>query len=336
MRDEHKNFPGIESLRGICSILVFLAHCGVFIPSFGLWGGAAVSAFFVVSGFLSGYHYKKKNVTVLRESWETVLNKLKRFYPLYIIMFLCAVVLNRGGLKDGILNIFLIQSWFGCTSAQSFNSVGWFLSSIMFSYLIAPAINRGIRLIKGKLPVIYSMIGALAIIEFLLAIACRECALPGQAGYWLLYFCPLTRAIDFTMGTLMGHAYREQSSDTDIHTSTILEAVVCLTYLFLLTIGSAVPFYIKASALWCLPSCALVKVFADSKGKITAFCNGNSLIRYMGKNSFYFFIIHFEILTFFHKFAPQPLAIVPAYIATILLTEGYVNLSAKRTLEKRA
>lgn len=255
---------------------------------------------------------------------------------MYIIMFLCAVVLNPGGIKDGILNIFLIQSWFGCASAQSFNSVGWFLSSIMFSYLIAPAINRAICLIKGKRTVIYSMVGALAIIEFLLAIACRECDEPGQAGYWLLYFCPLTRAIDFTMGILMGHTYREPSSDTDIHTSTIREVFVCLTILFLLTIGSKVPFYIKASALWCLPSCALVKVFADSKGTVTAFCNGNALIRYMGKNSFFFFIIHFEVLTFFHRFTPQPLTVVPAYIATILLTEGYVNLSVKKNLRKES
>lgn len=52
MRDEKRNFPGIESLRGICSILVFLAHCGGFIPSFGLWGGGSSLNVFCSIGFL--------------------------------------------------------------------------------------------------------------------------------------------------------------------------------------------------------------------------------------------------------------------------------------------
>lgn len=138
-------FEGLQVLKAILFIMIFLGHSGKFIATYGLLGGAAVAPFFVISGFLSGHGYDESND---KEIWaiacfKSLWKKLIKFYPLYFITLLFALYLKDGLLEGFLRHVFLIQSYFGDAEAtMAFNSVGWFLSSIMLSYLLAPLINR--------------------------------------------------------------------------------------------------------------------------------------------------------------------------------------------------
>lgn len=51
-------FNGLQSLRAMLFFVVYLSHSIGFHTQYVIYGGAAVSTFFVLSGFLSGYFYK--------------------------------------------------------------------------------------------------------------------------------------------------------------------------------------------------------------------------------------------------------------------------------------
>lgn len=91
---------GIQALRGCYFLLIFISHSGAFafLDSNSVWGAFGVSGFFVVSGFLSGYKYIKRE-TLVRESAESLTRPLKKFYPVYFLSMIVAVFVRGGGVE---------------------------------------------------------------------------------------------------------------------------------------------------------------------------------------------------------------------------------------------
>lgn len=82
-----KTIPELESIRGLLSIWVVFSH--LMIPfTFKLNGGAAVSVFMILSGFVIS-----SLITNLRESYGLyILRRFLRLFPLFIVTFLLSVV----------------------------------------------------------------------------------------------------------------------------------------------------------------------------------------------------------------------------------------------------
>lgn len=92
---------GIQLLRAVCALMVFLSHytMGLNQPNiisfretpfaFLVDGGIAVSVFFVLSGF---FYFKTKELTV-EGYFKSVLHKVLHIFPAHIVVLLCGIVL---------------------------------------------------------------------------------------------------------------------------------------------------------------------------------------------------------------------------------------------------
>lgn len=140
--------PRISALSGLKVLAVFLViacHLGV-APRLDLCA-RMVEVLFVVSGFCMAYnHYGDE-----QEESGTALafRKYKRFLPLHLLTFFLQLFFVETWLHKpieyilsvGALNLTLMHAWFSHT-AFSFNNVSWFLSALVFCYLITPELKR--------------------------------------------------------------------------------------------------------------------------------------------------------------------------------------------------
>lgn len=87
-----KNYIGsLQVLRALGFLAIFSAHAGI--TRLGAFG---VSLFFVLSGFVLAYSYNnEKKVTGTRNVIVYVLNKIKRLYPLHVLMLILAIPIAK-------------------------------------------------------------------------------------------------------------------------------------------------------------------------------------------------------------------------------------------------
>lgn len=140
-----ENLPAYSLLKLTAVIGILCCHAGL-IPG---WDACArmVEILFLSSGFLMAYNHfsEKQNQT----SWQILQPKLIRFYPIHIFTFLLqALFVTTWAAKPlsfllsvGILNLSLQQAWFVDTKF-SYNGVSWFLSALIFCYLMTPTIKK--------------------------------------------------------------------------------------------------------------------------------------------------------------------------------------------------
>ena len=151
MKGATKKLKSIQILRGIGCLIVFYSHTSFFLPKFFGLGHAAVSIFIILSGFLIGF-----NGNMPPNGIEYAYNKMKKLWPLHCIMLIVsipllfletALIVNLKTIvklfAKGVINLCLLQSWIGKSSIYfSYNGVAWFLSTMMFLYLVAPYLYR--------------------------------------------------------------------------------------------------------------------------------------------------------------------------------------------------
>lgn len=166
----------IQGLRFLGYLIVFLNHAGWLISDtkYFDFGARGVEIFFILSGYMVAYNYSDRIMPAnWKYSFQYMISKAKKFYFLHFITLMLMVaylgrnfILHReypGGLgqfgTDLILNVTLLKSWYW-PSAFSFNGVTWFLSSILFAYLLIPKLVNLSRqkLKKGGVGLLFTVI----------------------------------------------------------------------------------------------------------------------------------------------------------------------------------
>lgn len=161
----------LQGLRVIGMIFIFLSHCGVLINTryekifytFFYEGYCAVTFFFILSGFMTYKSLSRKEINIkLKNSIKFTINKIKKFYPLHIIILLFILVINfkyGNNIKRIILsipNILLLQSFIPIESIYfGFNAVTWYLSSLMFCYLLSNIYAYFIKNLIKNISILY-------------------------------------------------------------------------------------------------------------------------------------------------------------------------------------
>lgn len=152
-------YPTLDSLRGICAILVALFHlrANSHIDLLPLVrnGWLFVDFFFVLSGFVIAENYWKRLSTGQVGFGQFIWMRLARLYPLHLFMLLLFIVteyglsvLNEytggagrepftGSRSLGLLpeNFFLLQS-LGFSGEQSWNGPSWSISAEFWTYCL--------------------------------------------------------------------------------------------------------------------------------------------------------------------------------------------------------
>lgn len=196
----------LQVLRGVFAIFIFLCHYSIGLSDIMPCGGDCGVAFFMMlSGFVlsAGYEAKLRDRRISYRDF--ISRRVSKIYPLHILCFIYAILLFRYAFTPksaaiAALNVSMLQSWIPLPEFYfSFNAVSWFLSDIMFFYLLFPLLV-GKRLIYNN----RFLVGfALYIILYLGVITHISDELLNSIAYIL----PLSRLIDFIFGMLLWRLY---------------------------------------------------------------------------------------------------------------------------------
>ena len=145
---------GLDIFRIVAAFVVFLFHSemhigcwyGVF-NDFVSMGAIFMTAFFMLSGFVLFFTYRKKSLTHIAEIKNFYIKKLVSILPLYYVTALLYIILlGSETLKQNLLlapiEILGIQSVFTSVFSYSHNGGTWFVSCLILCYLLYPYMQQ--------------------------------------------------------------------------------------------------------------------------------------------------------------------------------------------------
>lgn len=304
----------LQSWRAIMIIMIFILH--VCPDKFKLLAGGneTISFFIILSGFLISINNYSKNIECsFRNIVNLVYRKIKKFYPLHLLMLLgciflslISIVISRNYneiftlIVKCVLNIFLIQSFIPSAEYYfSLNGVSWYLSATLFFYVISlPMLKKIKQIDKTKLGGILLL---LLISHTLIIFILQD---NSNFSYWT-YICPLFRSLEFLSGMLLGVYYLNSREKIDKYITykkaTLLEftiIVIFLTqrYLCVYTNIYDMPYNYKSLIAFII-SLAIIAIFSIEKGTISRLLSNRVLI-YIGNISFEIYIMHTVIMNY--------------------------------------
>ena len=218
---------------------IFLCHSSDFLPErigyyAGTLTGYALQLFFMISGFccvLSALN--KKPQKTLQYFWQRV----KRIYPMHFIAFLAMLFLILCGyyqltsqqiVLQSFLTLSFLQAWVPNEDlVYSINGVAWFLSALMFCYLLTPCL---VRFLKKHSSLALWGVFALPMLQLAYAVVLFE--------YWGLphEFCfanvaPPYRFLEYATGGCIAVAYVQWQKKNPLPRSSFIQITALLAYL---------------------------------------------------------------------------------------------------------
>lgn len=120
--------------------IVFIHYGGEFFLNY-ISGGPLVTFFYILSGygmFLGNQKYDRIN---LRQYFTKRATRILPFYYVALFMMvLFLIISSRFSFTGLFLSLFCIQSWFP-NYQHTMNPPAWFISNLLFFYLVFPAIH---------------------------------------------------------------------------------------------------------------------------------------------------------------------------------------------------
>lgn len=293
----------LQSLRGIFSIFIFMNH----IAGFDAGGDVGVAFFLILSGFVLCNGYESKICARQITLRDFLVRRVAKIYPLHILCFLVAVVLQFRligfqQLPAWVLNLLLLQSWIPNPDIYfSANAVAWFLSDILFCYAVFPFIVPYVR--SRTLPRLFVPLAILLAVYFSIVLV-----LPERYSNPIIYINPLSRIVDFTLGIVLwqiwqyGHGtsvYGKFESLPYISKSAIeLAAVALLAGAFIVYPHAYAN--VATASLWWIPAIVLISVFTvfDAGGGIVTTLLHKPWLIWFGNISFCFYMIHYLVIAY--------------------------------------
>lgn len=327
-----------------------------YLPAPGLSG---LSIFLVMSGFLCMYnHYGDGETAKLgfRESISFSLNKIKKLYPLHLVMMLYPIAVELYRYFNGIqtltrffakfaANILLVQAWIPIYDYYySFNVPSWYLSAMIFIYFMLPFVLRCFEKYRSK----RTAMAAIVIIYLLQAVS-AEAALriytaaspsfesPGFFHLWFYQIFPVYRLGDFAIGCNLAYIFMnrgEQKPSRMRGTLMELAAILLLVLLSILSYDSKPQnitcFFLPASAV-------LVYVFALNSGYISALLT-NKVMKHLASLSSDIYLIHVPMIAISSAISTRfPVNIDMQKACFLILAFGgtYVLALASHTIRRK-
>lgn len=348
----------LQFLRFIAFLFIFSWHIDIYHMKFMAGGdGAAwaVSFFFILSGFVTGYSSYNKNVKIgIKEIINELWKKIKKFYPLYFSMIVITIAFSKIptyialykfselwlSLIQLLKNILLIQSWFP-SGYFSYCGVGWFLSTIMFLYIFnipfKYTLNK-ITKIKFKY-IIYFLIFAVSIISIVVYSYCVR----NLNMEFYNYVLPISRIGEYIGGMTAGfviNLFLEKIKDTKFNKLifTMLEIIsILICYYFIYKYNSYI-FWQSRIVRWLLPNFILIITFGFGKGYISQLFRIKFLVT-LGNISFECFLLHQIIILIYLNMSKTPAITTSGNLFSVcislLITVSIAYFIYDRNLDKK-
>lgn len=298
--------PVLQSLRGIFALFIFFHHLSLFEAG----GDAGVCFYLILSGFVlsAGYFDRMAEGKVRYQPF--MKRRFLRIYPFHLIGFVAAVVLvlpryGQSTLPIYLSNLLLVQSWIPVKMFFfSVDAPSWYLSDILFCYLLFPLIVRLLSRLSRIRNIGFFCV--LIIIYFSVLII-----LPESLCLPLLYINPLFRLLDFIIGILLWRIVRNyQQNESYIKLPgrlpvSALQFLVTAFYIFSIFAYYTVPARFGYASYWWIPTVLLIiicTIRGSEKGlgyKLLA----NRLFVAFGDISFAFYVLHYPFIAGYVRLA---------------------------------
>ena len=330
--------PQIRSFTGmrfLAAAAVFISHVLSVFPVIEKGdlplGGAGVSYFFLLSGFILTYVYGRReegdSLPIPREKFsfrKFYLRRFARIWPLHLAALLLNLFLIRGikpffATDDAtaklLVNAALLQSWIPDREwIFPLNGVSWSLSVEAFFYLLFPFLLIGGRkrfLYKYVLIMCATITGMVVLHQWIGSQSTTNSAtdhLPSWLAVTEIFRSnPLSRLLEFATGVGCGFLYfrfPQMQAERNWWRDTIFELVTLVSVVAFFLFGERVGLY-SASLIDQFPTFAfwyrfagafpifalLLLVFSRTRGWFTDRLSAPWIV-YLGEISFSFYMVH--------------------------------------------
>ncbi len=202
-----------------------------------------MSFFFMLSGFVLSIGYGEKIDNHCFSLKQFLIRQLSKFYPLHLLLLSAFIALDviRGYGADVtklLLDIFLLQSWVPDNGYNfAYNGVAWFLSDVIFFYVLFPTLYRAIVHATAKKSVTISAVAA-GIYAAVIYIV------PPDLVNTLVYVFPPMRMIDFIIGIIIYRLYVSPATNTFRRWTNGRHSLAKATFIELIAVVIVVSAYI--------------------------------------------------------------------------------------------
>jgi peptidoglycan/LPS O-acetylase OafA/YrhL len=350
MNKSKRLLPALTGMRFFLSLWVVAYHQeasldGFFQPasaplaalsSFLQTGYSAVSAFFILSGFVLSYNYDLGTLRTGCGLRRFAAARFSRIYPAYLAGILILLPLaayrlyaglpidSTGGLFSLVLNVLLLQSWLPWT-ALTWNFPGWSLSDEAFFYALLPFIGAFVYRLGQKASgtdtpfpgfrwgiAFLCMWGCSMALPFYAVVAHIHGFgdVPGTASnfegaaFWpgLVRYNPVLRLPEFCMGILLARLYRGIPSEHWLRNrGGWLYLSGLAVALLVLTNGHRIPYPPLHNGLLAPAYAAVILGLALGGGALVRLLSAPAVV-FLGNASYSMYILHAPIYTWLKLF----------------------------------
>lgn len=286
----------LQSLRFVFALMIFLHHSAVTLPVFGAF---PVSFFLILSGFVLMKNYGDRIADMSLR--EFVTKRILRIYPTHLLCLVIAIIICLWvsypiNMRNTLPSFFMLQAWIPIKDVYfAGNSVSWYVSVIVFCYLIFPflvkAFNKNTTIIV-VLSISLYILGCLFI--------------PQAYQHAFLYINPLFRSVDFILGMWIYLVLRDNKLSMfkcrilkfNLGGKLFVELFALLFSLCAIIIGIKYNNAFTFALLWWIPSLLLIYIFSvleKSPGLITKILQFKPLVT-LGSISYAFYLLHRTVL----------------------------------------
>lgn len=289
-------FRSLQSLRGLFALGIFAHH----FFGFEAGGDCGVSFFLILSGFVLCNGFEDRICRGEISYGRFVCDRLSKIYPLHVLCLAAAIavqlpVLTAADILPDVSNLLLLQAWIPDSSYYfSGNSISWFLSALLFAYLLFPPLVH----LPGHLGLRGTASGICAMLTvYFIAVYFTQHMVNN-----FIYVNPMMRLTDFVLGMFLWQIWRRGCDSRAVAylrarpaaVRTLAEGAAIAVFAGALMIYAYIPPQYSAASLWWMPSMLLIGTFTvlDARGGLfTRLLHLRPLISF-GNVSFSFYMIH--------------------------------------------
>lgn len=314
MNIQKRQINSYNTLRGICAVGILFSHMSYLGKSvnpfwsnlylhFMKYGSRCTSFFFIMSGFLVAYSWKDASFS------KYIKGKLKRIYPLTILVFLlavaCSFVLNDAvneGMGMGeplwilsvILNPLLLKAYVPVESVfYSFHGPFWYVSVLFGFYIIAYFVIKKLNAMdkkKADLILGYEILAVYAV-QLIVCLLVDFMQLD-QLRLYLTYVNPYFRIFGEGMvGILLFRKMPDIQNAFRTVNTTLAEIIAMIVFIADFLLNNLVNSSIYSAWIQVIPMSFLLIAFYNDEGAVSK-CFQKRGWRELGKISFELYMTH--------------------------------------------